>query len=147
MDLFLRKYLTVTIFAKTQTKMLDMILNTPLAEIKTNCSIYVFLQSFEVSRTVHIQMNHCTKNVSFPFRISSANVTKSAGNCELSHFLKKSLIENFIFLCSECFWMPIQKIYFIWQTLLKFLVFQIFLQKCLCSLIKYSVLHSSVLIY
>ena len=35
------------------------------------------------------------KKWSFALRISSVNVTKSAGNC--SHLLKKSLVESFIF--------------------------------------------------
>ena len=36
--------------------------------------------------------NLCTKKLSFSLRISSVNVTKSAGNCGIwSHLLKKSL--------------------------------------------------------
>ena len=42
------------------------------------------------------------KKLSFPVRIFSVNVTKSAGNWIWSHMLKKSLMENFIFLCSVC---------------------------------------------
>ena len=42
------------------------------------------------------------KKRSFPLRISSVNVTKSAIFLRIwSHLLKKSSIENFIFLCSE----------------------------------------------
>ena len=37
------------------------------------------------------------KKWSFPLRISSVNVTKSAGNCGWPHLLKKTLIVNFIF--------------------------------------------------
>ena len=38
--------------------------------------------------------NLCTKKLSFSLRISSVNVTKSAGNCEIwSHLLKKSLMK------------------------------------------------------
>ena len=41
------------------------------------------------------------KKRSVPLRIPSVNVTKSTGNCGIwSHLLKKSLMENFIFLCS-----------------------------------------------
>ena len=44
-------------------------------------------------------LQHCTKKWSFSLRISSVNVTKSAGNfrnCK-KHLLKKSLMENFSF--------------------------------------------------
>ena len=42
--------------------------------------------------------NHYTKIWSFPFRISSVNVTKSAIPCGFGHiYWKKSLMENFIF--------------------------------------------------
>ena len=44
---------------------------------------------------------HCTKKWSFPFRISSVNVTKCAGNRIWSHLLKNSLMENLIF-CAVC---------------------------------------------
>ena len=48
-----------------------------------------------------IMFRHCTKKWSFPLKILSVTVTKSAGNCGKllirSHLLKKSLMENFIF--------------------------------------------------
>ena len=37
------------------------------------------------------------KKWGFPLRISSVNVTKSAGNCRFGHLQKKSVMENFIF--------------------------------------------------
>ena len=40
------------------------------------------------------------KKWSFPFKISLVNVTKSAVSCGFGHLLKKSLMENFIFLRS-----------------------------------------------
>ena len=40
------------------------------------------------------------QKMKFSLRISSVNVTKCAENCEFGHLLKKSLMENFILLCS-----------------------------------------------
>ena len=59
--------------------------------------------------------NALHKKGSFPLKISSVNMTKSAGNCGFTikdffskwdHLLKKSLMENFIF----CAW------YHLWDT-------------------------------
>ena len=43
--------------------------------------------------------HHCTKKWSFPLRISSVNVTKSAVSCGFGHIYWRNM-ENFIFLCS-----------------------------------------------
>ena len=48
----------------------------------------------------NIRNKHCTKKWGFRLRISSVNVTKSAGNW--SHLLKKTLMENSIF-CAVLF--------------------------------------------
>ena len=46
--------------------------------------------------------SHCKKKLSFPLRISSVQLTKSAFLRIRSHLLKKSLMENFIF-CVDSF--------------------------------------------
>ena len=49
--------------------------------------------------------------------ISSVNVTKSAGNCGLGHiYLKKSLMENFIF----CAVFSVNKAIIIYENLIDF---------------------------
>ena len=48
-------------------------------------SIFFFLQSFFWRKLHLISLFHCTKKWSFPLRISSVNVTKSAGNCGFGH--------------------------------------------------------------
>ena len=81
----------------------------PLCEINLNLSMcYFFLPCACLAPLVHDDFMlatslrcHCTKKWSFPFRISSVNVTKCAGNRIWSHLLKNSLMENLIF-CAVC---------------------------------------------
>ena len=46
-------------------------------------------------------LKNCTKNESFPLRIYSVNVTKSARNCGLVTFTEEILNGKLHFLCSE----------------------------------------------
>ena len=62
-----------------------------------------------------VAANTLHKKWSFALKISSVNVTKSAGNGGFSHLLKKSLMENFIFCTVKIaqkqiwkIWSPIQ---------------------------------------
>ena len=66
---------------------------------------YRFIKTWSSEITLKISAVKLTlhKKWSLPLRIFSVNVTKSAGLRIWSHLLKKSLIENFIFLCSANF--------------------------------------------
>ena len=64
-----------------------------------------FLQTLGTLITLEpLRSSALHKKRSFPFRISSVNVTKSAVSSGFGHLPKKFLMENFIFLqwCGQC---------------------------------------------
>ena len=53
---------------------------------------------------MYVQFMPLHKKWSFPLRISSVNVTKSAGNCRFGHIYWKNLNGKFNFLCRRNSW-------------------------------------------
>ena len=70
----------LTIFAKKSTKF-DWVLNTPL-NVLQNWKVYQLIDLSEVVRACNTFITFLTahEKLSFPLRISSVDVTKSAGN-------------------------------------------------------------------
>ena len=76
------------------------------------------------ARLVGETLHHCTKKLSFPLRISSANVTNK---CKCNHFLCKQKLGQSLFWCSICLNIP--------EAISKFY---------LCNLLLYSVRYRCV---
>ena len=65
------------------------------------CS-YKFWKTNELLNIIIANINFTAQKWNFPLRISSVNVTKSAGNCAFVHIYWRNPNEKLYFLCSVC---------------------------------------------